>query len=78
MSPDIETLDLSGVPCPRNTAEALLALELMDAGDLLDVLLDDGEPLKNVPPALELEGHRVLSTTPEGSGWRLRVERGDE
>ena len=54
-----ETLDLSGVPCPQNTARALLTLEWMDPGEILEVTVDDGEPKENVPPGLEAEGHTI-------------------
>lgn len=71
-----EVLDLTGVPCPRNAARAILRLEAMDEGALLDVVIDDGEPLANVPPALEAEGHVVLARTARDGGWVLRVRRG--
>jgi TusA-related sulfurtransferase len=72
--PDL--LDLTGVPCPRNAARAILRLETMDEGDLLDVVIDDGEPLANVPPALEAEGHVILARTARDGRWILRVRRG--
>lgn len=55
-----EILDLTGVPCPRNTARTLLRLETMDSGQLLRVTIDDGEPIENVPSSLEIEGHAVV------------------
>lgn len=72
-----QVMDLSGVPCPDNFARILVRMEWMDEGDLLEVLVDDGEPIENVPPALLDEGHEILekSVTPAG-GWRLLVRRG--
>jgi len=72
-----ETLDLSGVPCPQNAARALLRIEGMDRSAVLAVILDDGEPIRNVPPALEAEGHQTLSRSREKGRWRLLVRRGD-
>jgi len=72
----VPVLDLAGVPCPRNAARAILRLETLDPGDLLDVILDVGEPAANVPPALEAEGHAVVSSTPRDGRWILRVRRG--
>ena len=72
-----ETLDLSGVPCPQNAARALLRIEGLEPGATLAVLLDDGEPIRNVPPALEAEGHKELSRSREKKGWRLVMRRGD-
>jgi TusA-related sulfurtransferase len=74
--PSAETLDLAGVPCPANTARALLRLELLDEGDLLAVIVDDGEPLANVPPSLTAEGHEVLAVTPLDGRWRVLVRKG--
>ncbi len=76
--PPIETLDLLGVPCPQNTARALMSLELLDEGERLLLLIDDGEPYENVPESLEIEGHRLISIERQGAGWRLLVERGEE
>ena len=72
-----ETLDLSGVPCPQNAARALLRIGGLEPGAVLAVLLDDGEPIRNVPPALEAEGHQELSRAREKKGWRLLLRRGD-
>jgi TusA-related sulfurtransferase len=64
-----ELLDLSGVPCPANSARALLKLEMLGSGEELEVLLDDGEPAKNVPAAMAEAGHELLSRSRTGSGW---------
>lgn len=68
-------MDLSGVPCPDNFARILVRLEWMDEGDLLEVLVDDGEPIENVPPALLEEGHAIVEQERTPSGWRLLVRR---
>ena len=73
-----EQLDLTGVPCPRNTARALMNLEFMEPGDRLELLLDDGEPIQNVPESLEIEGHAIILRERHGPGWRLLIERGEE
>ena len=54
----------------------LLAEAWDDLGEWL--VLDDGEPMENVPPALELEGHTVQSRERTPTGWRLTVRRGEE
>ncbi|MDE1768859.1 MAG: hypothetical protein KGH62_05870, partial [Candidatus Micrarchaeota archaeon] len=35
-------------------------LEMMDAGERLEVWLDAGEPIKNVPLSLKNDGHKLL------------------
>ncbi len=52
-------LDLTGVPCPMNWVRTRLALEELAAGDSLEVVLDDGEPLESVPQSAREDGHDV-------------------
>ncbi len=73
-----ETLDLSGVPCPQNSARAILTLEWMEPGQVLHVIVDDGEPHENVPPSLREEGHAIIGEDRQGDSWILLVKRGDE
>jgi tRNA 2-thiouridine synthesizing protein A len=53
------TLDLTGVVCPLNWVKAKLALEELDPGDELTVLLDPGEPIESVPRSAREDGHEV-------------------
>lgn len=75
-----EILDLTGVPCPRNSARALLRIEMMDGGQVIRLTIDDGEPIENVPGSLEVEGHTVVERVQlPDSRWVLsvRVAGGD-
>jgi tRNA 2-thiouridine synthesizing protein A len=53
------TLDLTGVVCPLNWVKAKLALEELEAGDQLTLLLDPGEPIDSVPRSAREDGHDV-------------------
>jgi tRNA 2-thiouridine synthesizing protein A len=55
----LSTLDLTGTPCPLNWVKAKLALEEMDAGDEIVLLLDAGEPIESVPRSAREDGHDV-------------------
>ena len=70
-----ETLDLKGVACPQNSAMALLKIESMAAGDLLEVVVDDGEPIRNVPLSIETEGHEILSKVKTHTAWKILVKK---
>jgi tRNA 2-thiouridine synthesizing protein A len=71
----METLDLTGVPCPQNAARTLLKLALMDTGDLLKVIIDDGEPIGMVPESVTTDDHVIVSQTQlEDSRWVLIIE----
>ncbi len=71
---DVE-LDLRGVICPYNFVKTKLTLETMNEGQVLSVLLDDGDPIKNVPRSVENEGHTVLAQDRVGSAYRVRIRR---
>jgi TusA-related sulfurtransferase len=74
----MKTVDLRGVTCPTNFIKAKLELEMVDAGETVQFLLDDGEPVKNVPRSLKTEGHRLLSLQENGGYYLLTLEKGEE
>lgn len=70
------TVDLRGISCPTNFVKAKLALEDFQTGDRVEILLDDGEPVKNVPRSLKDEGCKLLSLTETADGsYLLTVEK---
>lgn len=73
-----EKIDLSGVPCPLNSAKALLELELLEDGQILELTIDEGEPIMNVPSSLEIAGHKILDTIKnKNNTYRLLVRKGN-
>ncbi len=70
-----EELDLRGVICPFNFVKTKLRLEDMADGAILTVTLDHGEPLKNVPASVEIEGHTILKIEPLESHARLWIQK---
>lgn len=69
-------LDLHGVTCPLNFVKTKLALEELAAGDYLEVILDEGDAILNVPRSLKEEGHRVVKVESLGETFRVVVEKG--
>jgi sulfite reductase (ferredoxin) len=70
--------DLRGVACPMNYVKTKLKLEMMDAGEQLEVWLDAGEPIKNVPLSLKNDGHKLLLQEPleaAAAHYRILVEK---
>ena len=70
--------DLRGVACPMNYVKTKLKLEMMDAGEQLEVWLDAGEPIKNVPLSLKNDGHKLLLQEPleaEAAHYRILIEK---
>jgi TusA-related sulfurtransferase len=59
-------VDITGEVCPMTYVRTKLALETLQPGEVLEVLLKGDEPLKNIPRSATAEGHRVLAATPAG------------
>lgn len=57
-TPDAQ-LDLRGTPCPINFVRTKLRLEQMPPGTLLEVWLDPGEPIEQVPDGLIMSGYQI-------------------
>ena len=70
------TKDLRGVLCPMNFVRTKLELSQLQSGDVLEILLDDGKPIENVPGSVRLEGHTVLSEKqlPDGY-WQVIIKK---
>lgn len=73
--PSDAELDLRGVICPYNFVKTKLKLETMESGQVLSVLLDDGDPIRNVPRSVENEGHTVLAQERIDQVYRVLIRR---
>ncbi len=70
-----EELDLRGVICPYNFVKTKLKLETMEEGQVLAVILDAGDPIRNVPQSVSNEGHTVLSQESFEQSYRVIIRR---
>ncbi len=68
-------LDLRGVICPYNFVKTKLKLETMQAGQVLAVILDGGDPIVNVPRSVSNEGHTILSQQPLSQSFRVMIQK---
>lgn len=73
-TPD-DQIDLRGVLCPINFVKTKLKLEMMDTGQILEVILDDGEPIRSVPRSLKEEGHKIIKVENIEGAYRLLVKK---
>ena len=73
----VDSLDLKGVACPFNYVQAKVRLETMQVGQLLEITIDDGEPIENVPKSLINDGHDLLDTKKIGKHYRLTIRKGE-
>lgn len=70
-----ETIDLRGVLCPINFVKTKLKLEMLDAGQILEVILDDGEPIRSVPRSIKEEGHKIIKVENFDNSYRILVKK---
>ncbi len=66
-------MDLRGTPCPINFVRTKLRLEQMQPGSLLEVWLDPGEPIEQVPDSLMMEGYRVEAIEDRSGFFAVKV-----
>ena len=73
------SLNLRGTPCPINFVRTKLRLETMTPGQILEVWLDAGEPIEQVPDSLRMEGYLIQSVDEtkddRSTYFVLRVQR---
>ncbi len=68
-------LDLRGTPCPINFVRTKLRLEQMPPDSLLEVWLDPGEPIEQVPDSLTMAGYQLESIDNRQEFFALLVRR---
>ncbi len=67
--------DLRGVACPMNFVKTKVELSKISVGDRLKILLDEGEPIDNVPRSVKTEGHEVITQERLDDHWVVVIEK---
>jgi len=55
-----QELNIKGEVCPYTFVKTKLALEMMESGGILKIIVDHQPATENVPRSLKGEGHEVL------------------
>ncbi|MBQ1425393.1 MAG: sulfurtransferase TusA family protein [Succinivibrionaceae bacterium] len=77
-TPD-ERIDITDVNCPITFVKTKVALDELENGQILQVHLNDGEPIQNVPRSVREEGHEVLKITDNSDGtFELFIRKNEE
>lgn len=72
-----EFLDITDVVCPMTFVKTKVALEDLDDGQILELRLNDGEPIQNLPRSLKDDGHKILELANNDDGtFTIWVEKG--
>ncbi len=67
--------DFRGVACPMNFVKTKLELAKLQSKETLEIYLDDGEPIDNVPGSVKAEGHRIVTQEKIEDYWSVIIEK---
>ena len=74
-----KTIDIRGQVCPYTFVRSKLAIEKMNLGEVLEIILDHKAAVENVPKSMENEGQKVLTVEQTGDNeWRIVVRKDKE
>ena len=69
-------LDITKEHCPMTFVKTKIELSKLQPGDILEVLLTEGEPLDNVPRNAKEQGYNVLSVEHvEGTTHKVTIKK---
>jgi tRNA 2-thiouridine synthesizing protein A len=70
-------VDITDVICPITFVKAKVAIEELEDGEVLEIKMNPGEPISNVPRSLKEEGHRVIQVDSNEDGtFKVLVKKG--
>lgn len=67
--------DFRGIACPLNFVKTKVELAKLKSGDLLEIWLDDGAPIENVPGSVQAEGHKIIGQNKVRDYWSVVIEK---
>ena len=71
-----KVLDITKEHCPMTFVKTKIELAKLSEGDILEVLLAEGEPLENVPRSAKEQGFNVLSVEHvEGTTHKVTIQK---
>lgn len=74
-----KTIDIRGLVCPYTFVKAKLAIEDMDVGEVLEIILDYEEASRSIPKSMEDHGQKTLSVEKiNDADWRLVIKKEKE
>lgn len=69
-------IDITDLICPITFVKSKMKLEDLDAGQILEVKMNKGEPISNLPRSFRDEGHKVVQVDDNGDGtYNVFVEK---
>ena len=73
-----QELDLKGEVCPYTFVKTKLALDLMEPGQVLQVIVDHLPAVENVPRSVTNEGHEILNVGQvNDTDWEIVIRKAE-
>ena len=71
-----QQIDLKGEVCPYTFVKSKLALEEMEVGEVLEVVVDHLPAVENVPKSMTNEGQEVLRVAQiNDTDWSIAIKK---
>ena len=75
ITPD-KSINIKGLVCPYTFVKSKLAIESMEVGQILEILLDSEEASRNIPKSMEDHGQKVLKIEKiNETDWILQIKK---
>lgn len=72
-------IDIKGLICPYTFVKSKLAVEDLEVGQVLEILLDSEEAAQNIPKSMEDHGQKVLKLEKVNeTDWVIHVRKDKE
>ena len=68
-------LDVTSETCPMTYVKTKLKLEELQVGDILEVLVNPGEPLRSIPRSAEEAGYKIIDILSHGDKHLIVIEK---
>ncbi|MEW6116611.1 MAG: sulfurtransferase TusA family protein [Nitrospirota bacterium] len=74
-----KSINIKGLVCPYTFVKAKLAIEDMEVGEVLEIVLDYEEASRSIPKSMEDHGQKVLAVEKvNSSDWRIVIKKEKE
>ncbi|MBI5848334.1 MAG: sulfurtransferase TusA family protein [Nitrospirae bacterium] len=72
-------IDIRGLVCPYTFVKVKLAMESMETGQVLEVLLDYEEATRSIPRSMKEHGQKVLNVVKiNDTDWVLSIRKDND
>ncbi len=72
----MKEVDAKGLPCPQPVIKTKTALETLNQGEKVKVIVDNETAVKNIQKFANSQGHKVISVEKVNSDFVITVEKG--